>query len=385
MERERTITVSLEEFGLSKYEARAYVALISKGTISASELAYYAELPRTKVYPILLKLEKKKLVIISKSKPILCTAIAPEDAFDGIIHEQIEKVNAMNSLITNLKHVSEESKKTRGAEEKRYFHLNSNNVLNQLRKMIDSSKESIQITLDMWGLNLLAECKEQLLSVLRRDLTVKIVISPLHIGSEAFRKIPEGAKIRMGDSIQNCFVFDNTEVLIIDSNNGKGAVFSSTDVLAKSLTEYFAHLWKNSLRTKCIADYTKGEAQEVCKLIQIINQNGLFHILSLMDSKNQEIDLLKLLEKNGIILKTKSLEEMIEMIDSTLQITCGGHATYDHKNKNITIESKLNSGHSLPWLSVLIDYLRKHGYKTRLLKQNPLNKGERIHIKINSK
>ena len=88
MVNEHVLTVSLEEFGLSKYEAQAYVSLIAKGTISASELAYYSEIPRTKIYPTLLKLENKKLVIISKSKPIMCTAIAPEDAFDGIIHEQ---------------------------------------------------------------------------------------------------------------------------------------------------------------------------------------------------------------------------------------------------------------------------------------------------------
>jgi len=105
------LAVSLEEFGLSKYEARVYVALISKGTISASEVSYYAELPRTKVYPILLKLEKKKLAIILKSKPIMCTGIAPEDAFDDIVHEQINKVNAMNTLVTKLKQVNEESKR----------------------------------------------------------------------------------------------------------------------------------------------------------------------------------------------------------------------------------------------------------------------------------
>ena len=51
MANEQVLTVSLEEFGLSKYESQAYVALISKGTISASELAYYSEIPRTKIYP----------------------------------------------------------------------------------------------------------------------------------------------------------------------------------------------------------------------------------------------------------------------------------------------------------------------------------------------
>ena len=94
------LAVSLEEFGLSRYEAQAYVTLITKGTISAAELAYYSNLPRTKVYPTLLKLEKKKIAIISKTKPIMCTAISPEDAFDEIVQEQINKVNGMNNLVT---------------------------------------------------------------------------------------------------------------------------------------------------------------------------------------------------------------------------------------------------------------------------------------------
>ena len=111
---EHALTVSLEEFGLSQYEAQAYVALTVRGTITASELAFYSEIPRTKTYPTLLKLESKKLVVISKSKPMMCTAIAPEDAFDGIIHEQINKVNAMNALISNLKKTSEESRQIKG-------------------------------------------------------------------------------------------------------------------------------------------------------------------------------------------------------------------------------------------------------------------------------
>ena len=42
------LAVSLEEFGLSKYEAQAYVALITKGTISAGELAYFSNFAWTK-------------------------------------------------------------------------------------------------------------------------------------------------------------------------------------------------------------------------------------------------------------------------------------------------------------------------------------------------
>lgn len=383
MVNEHALTVSLEEFGLSKYEAQAYVTLISKGPISASELAYYSNLPRTKVYPILLKLENKKLAIISKSKPIMCTPIAPEDAFDSIIHEQINKVNAMNTLVSKLKIASEESRKSRGSEEKRYFQLSANNVLNQLSTMIEGSKSSIQISVDQWGLGLLSECKENLLSVTRRNLDVKIIIPPSLIGSETYRNIPDGIKIRASEIIQNCFIFDETELLIISEENGKGINFSSGEILGGNQSKLFSNIWKNSIKTKCLADMTKAEAQETYKIIKTVTENGLSHILnSSIVSKKLETDMIKLLEKNGINLKTKSLDDIIEILDAAMQIMCSGHVNFDANAKNITIESKINSGSSLPWVSILDGYLQKKGYKTRMIFQNNLTKGEKTHVKI---
>jgi len=379
---EKTLYVSLEEFGLSKYEAKAYVTLVSKGTISASELSYYSGLPRTKTYPVLLKLENKKLAIISKSKPIMCTAIAPEDAFDDIIQDQINKINEMNALVSNLKKTSEQSKKSRGAEEKRYFHLTPNNVLDQLRMMIKGSKSSIHIMTDQWGLSLLAECKEQLVSVLRRDLEVKIIVPPSQAGSESFKIMPDDTKIRISDVVQNCFIFDQTELLLIDSDNGKGATFSSTDVLGANQERLFSHVWKNSLKTDCFGDMVKAEVQEIYKIIKLVDDNALNHVLnSTFVSNDNKTSLLSLLEKNGVDLKTKQLDEMIEIIDAALQLSCSGHANFDAKNKNISIESKMNSGHSLPWVAILDEYLQKQGFKTRVVYQNNTQKGEKVHIK----
>ncbi|MGD8708298.1 MAG: helix-turn-helix domain-containing protein [Nitrosopumilaceae archaeon] len=383
MVNEHALTVSLEEFGLSKYEAQAYVALISKGTISASELSYYSDIPRTKVYPTLLKLESKKLVIISKSKPIMCTAIAPEDAFDSIIHEQINKVNAMNTLVSKLKKASEESRKTRGSEEKRYYQISANNVLSQLQKMIEGSKSSIQIAVDQWGLGLISECKDQLISANRRNLDVKTLVPAGLIGSEAYRTIPGGVKIRASDVVQNCFIFDETEILMVSEENGKGVNFSSTEILGNNQSKLFSNIWKNAIKTESLADMTKSESQEIYKIIKIINENGLNYVLSsLIVSKKSDGDMIKLLEKNGINLKIKTLDDVIEMIDAAMQIMCSGHANFDANNKNITIESKLNSGHSLPWVSILDGYLQKKGYKTRMVFQNNSNKGEKTLIKI---
>jgi len=383
MVNEQVLTVSLEEFGLSKYESQAYVALISKGTISASELAYYSEVPRTKIYPTLLKLENKKLAIISKSKPIMCTAISPEDAFDGVIHEQINKINAMNTLVSNLKKTSEESRKSRGSEEKRYFHISANKVLTQLQTMIEGSKLSIKIMTDQGGFGLLAECKEQLVGVIRRNLDVKVIIPSTQICSESYRAIPDGVEIKTSDITQNCFIFDETELLMINNDNGKGAIFSSTEILGINQEKVFSNIWKNSIKTKVVADMTKADAQEIYKIIKIINETGLRYILnSTRESKKLEIDFLKLLEKNGMQLKSKSLDDIIEIMDAIIQITCSGHVNFEANTKNITIESKLNNGYSLPWVSILEEYLQKQGYKTRTVYQNNSTKGEKTHIKI---
>jgi sugar-specific transcriptional regulator TrmB len=380
------LAVSLEEFGLSKYEAQAYVTLITKGTISAGELAYYSNLPRTKVYPTLLKLERKKIAIISKSKPIMCTAIAPEDAFDEIIQEQINRVNAMNSLITKLKQLSEDSKKARGSEEHRYFHLAANHVFRQLQTMIDGSKTSVHMVIDSWGLNLLSQCKEVLLHSMRKDIDIKMVIPPNLVGSETFRELPAGIKIKTSDIVQNIFIFDDSEILMINSNNGKGAIFHSSDVLGTNQVKSFDQIWKNSIKISNLVDMTKSDAQEALKTIQIVTQNGLGYVLnSIINSKNKAIDILNFLNKNGIDIESKTLDEIISLVDSTLDITCSGHLRYDSNANHFVIESKLNSGHSIPWALLLEGYLNKKGIRTKMIYNDHVHSGERIHIKVDSK
>ena len=383
MAKEREITVSLEEFGLSQYEARAYVTLITKGTISASDVAFYAELPRTKVYPVLLKLQQKKLAIISKSKPVMCTAIAPEDAFDEIVHEQISKVDAMNTLVSKMKKISEDGKKARGAEEKRYFHLSANYVPNRMRTMIDGAKSSIHITADSWGLSILADCKEELLSVLRRDLDVRLIVPVSVIGSESFRNIPDGVKIRSSEVVQNCFIFDDTELLIVDNNNGRSAVFSGTDILSACQSRLFLQLWRDALKIDNLSEMTKSQALEVCKIINVINENGLgFALHSILNSKKY-VDFTKFLDKSGISLKDKTLEQVIDIVNSTLEMTCSGRVQYDEKTNNIILESKVNSGHSLPWAMLIESYLEQKGNHPKMIYHSDTHKGEMIHLKIN--
>ena len=128
---------------------------------------------------------------------------------------------------------------------------------------------------------------------------------------------------------------------------------------------------------------SKSQALEVCKIINTINQNGLgFALHSILNSKKL-VDFTKFLEKSGISFKDKSLDQVIDIVNSTLEMTCSGRVQYDEKSNNITLESKLNSGHSLPWAMLIESYLEQKGNHPKMFYQSDSHKGEMIHLKIN--
>src|SRR5437879_13114544 len=137
---------------------------------------------------------------------------------------------------------------------------------------------------------------------------------------------------------------------MINSNNGKGTIFQSTDDLGTNQVKAIDQIWKGAMRINNLTDMTKSDAQETLKAIQVINENGLGFVLnSILSSKNKGIDLLAFLEKNGLDLKSKTLAEIISLVDSTLDMTCSGHLHYDANGNHFVIESKVNSGQSILW------------------------------------
>lgn len=377
------LAVSLEEFGLSRYEAIAYVALLGRGTSRAGDLAFHAGIPRPKVYPTLQKMQKKGLVTLSQGKPVTCTAVPPEDAFDGVIHEQIERVNAMNSLVSGLKRAGEEGRRGRGAEEKRYLEVTAGGVPERLASMVAGAKESVRAVADQWGLGLLAGCRDQLASAARRGVEVRIVVQPSQVGTDAFRKIPAGAEVRASDVVQNFAVFDGSDVVAVDGASGTAAVFASAGVLAAEQERTFAGVWRQATRTGALADMTKSEAQEIYRIIRTVGDQGLPHLLGpAAGARRHEPGMLGLLEGNGISLKSRPLDEVIEVIDAVMQITCSGSAAFEAGARSITVESRINGGHSLPWVSILDGCLSGQGYRTRTVYQGGHSKGERAHIRI---
>ncbi|HSA74600.1 MAG TPA: helix-turn-helix domain-containing protein, partial [Candidatus Nitrosocosmicus sp.] len=141
----------LEELGLSKYEASAYLGLLGKGMVSATELAFSSDLPRTKIYFILKKLEKKRLVFINNRKPLTFRALPPRDSFNDILEKYEKKIKDMKDIVDSLQRISDEGLEKKGLEERRYLILNQMYTDKKIIDLIKSSTENIDIALNSWG------------------------------------------------------------------------------------------------------------------------------------------------------------------------------------------------------------------------------------------
>src|SRR6266851_837258 len=73
----------LAQLGLTSYEAKAYLALIRRGSSTGSEVARVGELPRQRVYDVLASLVEKGLATTRPGSPARYAATPPELAHEA--------------------------------------------------------------------------------------------------------------------------------------------------------------------------------------------------------------------------------------------------------------------------------------------------------------
>jgi HTH-type transcriptional regulator, sugar sensing transcriptional regulator len=362
---------SLEEFGLSKYEARAYLTMIGKGSLAVSEIAYYANLPRTKVYQTVKKLEKKRLAVISKQKPLICSAIPPEEAFAEIVNLHDRRVKNMRKIVDSLQKINDESQRPKGSEERRYFILDANSTLERIGSLIADSRSSVTATLDPWGLRLLSQCKASIVRALTAGVRLRIILGSQCIGNENVFQLPDGIELRTAEVASNLIIIDSSYLVLIDSSNGKAAFFASTDSFAMLQAKNFEESWSSASEMKYLLDMQPEAAAKAVELIRIV-ENGLAakmleYAISRLDMSAELVEVID--ERYGLNISGMSASEIMDLIDSALKISCLGGLKHDRSNNMVSLQSKLDSKQVLPWALVLASYFKSTGNEPRIMQQ----------------
>ena len=373
---------NLEEFGLSKYEARAYLTMIGKGSLAASEIAYYANLPRTKIYQTIKKLEKKRLAVISKQKPLIFSAIPPEEAFAEIVSLHERRVKNMKKIIDLLQRINDEGQRPKGSEERRYFILDANLALEKIGGLIASSRSSIIANLDQWGLRLISQCRPSLVSAITAGVRCRFILGMQCIGNESIFQLPEGIDLRIGEVMSNLIIIDSNHMVSVDSSNGKAALFSSTDSYGALQSKNLEEAWNRAGEMKYLRETEPAVATKAVELARIV-ENGLSlrmleYAAGGMDMPAELVELID--EKYGLKISDMGATEIMDLIDSALKISCLGSLKHDKSNNIVSLQSKVESKHILPWALVLGSYFKRVGNEPRIMQQG--KSAQLVHIRL---
>jgi sugar-specific transcriptional regulator TrmB len=96
----------LTKLGLTMYEAKAYLALIRRGSSTAAEVARIAGVPRQRIYDVLASLVERGLASTRPGKVVKYVASAPDIAIERLVSDHRQALNALergaNDMIRQL-------------------------------------------------------------------------------------------------------------------------------------------------------------------------------------------------------------------------------------------------------------------------------------------
>ena len=374
------LVANLEEFGLSKYESMAYITLVSRGTLGASEIAYYSNLPRTKIYTTLKKLERKKLSTISSQKPMIATATPPNEAFGELITLQERRLSSMYNILDSLKKLREEGKKS--YEEKKYLTLEPNVVVQKIKELISSSKSNIDLILDSWGQNVVFQCRPSITGATKKGVKIKMLLGNESIISEGIGTFPDGVEIRSDTVSGNILIFDYKKIIFIDSTNGKASLILTADPYGSSYVKLFDEKWKKALRlnTVMLGNKVPKEALTLSKIVE----NDLSQILldmSIMQDNNYT-SLINEIEKFSSETNCQSIEEIVSIVDYALRISYSGYLKYENQENMLKLHFDSKERSMVPWAIIIVAYVKKFGNDAQIIYDNSQLKANTIYIKL---
>ncbi|MDW0200689.1 MAG: helix-turn-helix domain-containing protein, partial [Nitrososphaeraceae archaeon] len=374
------LVANLEEFGLSKYESMAYITLVSKGTLGASEIAYYSNLPRTKIYTTLKKLERKKLSTISSQKPMIATATPPDEAFGELITMQQGRLASMHNILNSLKKLRDEEKKP--YEEKKYLVLEPNAVVQKIEELISSTKSNIDFILDSWGQNVVFQSNASLSEAVKRGVKINILLGIQSFANDNDVTFPTGVEVRSDNVSGNIIIFDFKKIIFIDSTNGKASLILTPDAFGNSYIKLFDEKWKKALRINpsVLGNRIPKEAIILTKLVEDDLTQILLDLSIKQDSNYSS--LIGEIEKFSSDIKCQSIDDMIRIVDSALKISYSGYLNYEPQNKILKLHFDSKEKSIVPWVLIITAYIKKFGNDSKIIHDHGEKNTNSIYIKL---
>lgn len=258
-DKEKLIELLNEELGLTPYESKAYIALLSHGPLSPQGVNQKSGIPRPRTYDVLNSLVGKGLLMEQPGRPRMYAAVDPQVGLEKMMMElerkmlrQLEeKRKTAERLSSSLSKLHDKSREVAVEEERVWVTRRDSAFIARYCEAIRNVEEEFVVATPATGPPE-KEVLEAVKHALKKNKTVRVIrqITPQWTREELDRY---EELIRLGDQVR-CLKYDGLRFAVVDKKDTvlvlppeggyQFAVWMRLPSLTDILYEHFESLWR---------------------------------------------------------------------------------------------------------------------------------------------
>ena len=247
MEISEKILKSLKQFGLTEYEIKVYVTLVSSGASTAGEVSKQAGVPHSRIYDVLSRLESKGWLEVHVGRPIRYRASPPRDAIK-ITQERLERSldQAGEVILQELNPLYEKQAETKRPDI--WIIHGARNVLTKIEEMLHRTQNEVLVAIPNLTEPEVIRFQPFFQIFQTKEFKMRMILSEKNPKTELFIELFPKLQIRYKKPLfGGGVIVDSREILLIlASTQERIGIWSDEPGLASFAKEYFEYLWKDS-------------------------------------------------------------------------------------------------------------------------------------------
>jgi len=238
----------LKEFGLTEYEAKAYVSLVESGAVAASELSRIASIPYSKIYEIIGNLERKGWVELEQGRPTKYYAKAPSTALES---SRVRFETTIRSSEADALQELQPLYEKKGVQEKPDIWIvrGQDNIL-KIRETLGRTRRELMVAMPVVPDPIVSMALPILALMREKGVNVSVML-PVTTGRETVRRLKGLVQVRTREQMfGGGIISDDSQIIILlgeDPEKGLTLAISSDHIgLVRFGKSYFEYLWESS-------------------------------------------------------------------------------------------------------------------------------------------
>ncbi len=302
----------LKELGLTQYETDAYMVLLEKGLLTATECSAGSGVPRPRCYDVLRSLMEKGLVRMEPGRPVKYSAIPPDIGLinlfknykDSVERDLESKERSMKFLLDQLSQMYT-GQEYGNIEEYVWVSKEDLNPLSHIEVLRNVKSMFYLITPYSESIDNESEFYNALLDALKRDVKIKL-IQPISgiVNFQAYDYlIANGMEIRHMLNPRGFFSISDDGVFIrlIKEKRYIGSVLIKDDFTRETMLDYFNKVWEQGVDYKDMKKRYNSVKLEDFEFHISIPTKGRIHYFETWDSEGYVEFYIPLVNAKGYI------------------------------------------------------------------------------------